>query len=68
MTKPNFRMDKTAFSVTSFAQAAKEDKRYWHSCTPEERIAAMEQMRCINYDYDPVSDRIQRIIEVVEGP
>ena len=59
-------VDRSAFSVSTFSEAADEDKAYWLSRTPQERLAALEQMRQINYGYDPVSDRIQRTIEVAE--
>lgn len=60
-------MDKTAVTVaTSFEEADAQDRAYWHSKTPQERMEALEQMRQMNYDYDPVSDRIQRTLEVVE--
>lgn len=59
-------LDRSAFSVSSFDEAEKEDQAYWLSLTPEERLAALEKMRQINYDYDPASDRIQRVIEIAE--
>ena len=62
----NFKIDRSAFSVISLDEQDEDEKRYWHSKTPQERLAAAELMRQINYDYDPVSDRIQRVIEVVE--
>ena len=62
----SFKIDRSAFSVISLDEQDEEEKRYWHSKTPQERLAAAELMRQINYDYDPVSDRIQRVIDVVE--
>ena len=59
-------MDRSAFSVTSFAEADREDKAFWTEKTPQERLAALEQMRQINYAYDPVADHIQRTFEVAE--
>ena len=61
-------VDRSAFSVSSFSEAEKEDKAHWLSRTPHERLVALEQMRQINYAYDPVSDRIQRTLEVAERP
>ena len=66
MVNQSHKLDKTVLSVTSFAEADKEDKAYWLSKTPHERLTALERMRQINYAYDPVSDRIQRTIEVAE--
>ena len=64
--KDPFKIDRTAFSVTTLDQAEEDDKRYWLSKSPDERLEAMELMRQINYDYDPVTDRIPRLLEVVE--
>lgn len=62
-----FKMDKARFSVlSSFEKADEADKTYWHSKTPQERLEALELMRQINYDYDPVTDRLQRVLEVAE--
>ena len=60
------KMDKTAFSVMSLAEAAEEDRTYWQSKTPEERLAALELMRQIHYGYDPTTERLQRVLEIVE--
>ena len=62
-----FRVDKEAFSVlSSFEEADEVDKAYWHSKTPQERMAALELMRQINYGYDPTTERLQRVLEVAE--
>ena len=62
-----FRVDKEAFSIlSSFEEAAVADKAYWHSKTPQERMAALELMRQINYGYDPTTERLQRVLEVAE--
>ena len=66
MADARFRLDKSAFSVTSFAEAEEKDRAYWFSLAPQERLAALEEMRQINYGYDPASDRIQRILEVAQ--
>jgi len=59
-------IDRSALSISSFSEAEEEDKAHWLSKTPEDRLVALEQMRQINYAYDPVSDRIQRTLEVAE--
>ena len=62
-----FRMDKKEFSVlSSFETADAADKAYWHSKTPQERMAALELMRQINYGYDPTTERLQRVLEIAE--
>jgi hypothetical protein len=60
------QIDKTAFSVMSFAEAAEEDRTFWRSKTPEERLAALELLRQIHYGYDPATTRLQRVLEIVE--
>jgi len=65
MAGAHSRLDRSAFSVTSFAEAEEQDRAYWLSLTPRERLAALEEMRQLNYAYDPASDRIQRTVEVV---
>jgi hypothetical protein len=59
-------LNPSEISVSSFSEAEDADRAYWHAQTPHERLAALEQMRQINYAYDPVSDRIQRTLEVAE--
>jgi hypothetical protein len=48
--------------LLSREEAEQEDRLYWHSKTPEERLAAAEQLRQIAYGYDPVTARIQAIV------
>ncbi|MYC77401.1 hypothetical protein F4X10_16685 [Candidatus Poribacteria bacterium] len=62
-----FKMDKEKFSVlSSFEEADAADKAYWHSKTPQERLEALELMRQINYGYNPTTERLQRVLEIVE--
>ena len=60
------KMDKTAFSVMSVAEAAEEDRTYWLSKTPEERLAALELMRQIHSGYDPATERLQRVFTIAK--
>lgn len=60
------RINLDAFSVTSFAEADAQDRAYWRSLTPLERMVALEEMRQLNYDYDPVTSRFQRTLEVLQ--
>ncbi len=60
------KIDKTAFSVMSVAEAAEEDRTYWLKKTPEERLEALELMRQIHYGYDPATERLQRVFTIVE--
>ena len=58
-----FKMDKKAISVTSLFEES-DEKEYWLSKTPQERLEALELMRQINYGYNPITDRLQRVLEV----
>ena len=58
------RVDRTAFTVTSLHES--DEKEYWLSKTPEERLQALELMRQIVYGYDPATARLQRVLEIVE--
>lgn len=58
-------MDKSKFIVSSLYDEP-DEKAYWHSRTPYERLQAIELMRQINYGYDSTTKRLQRFFEVVE--
>jgi hypothetical protein len=42
------------------------DRQYWLSKTPDERFEALEILRQIAYGYDPATERLQRVFEVVK--
>ncbi len=62
---PDFRVDRSAFSVVPLDQQDREDREYWLSKTPRERLQGVETIRQILYGYDP-SERLQRVLEVAE--
>ena len=59
------RLDKTAFSI-AFLHDETDEKAYWLSKTPLERLASVEIMRHIIYDYDPLVTRLQRVLEITQ--
>lgn len=59
----SIKMDKSVFSVGSLTDES-DEKEFWLSKTPEERLEAMELLRQLNYGYDPASARLQRIFTV----
>jgi hypothetical protein len=58
-------VDRSAFVVSSLTDEP-EEKAYWLSRSPYERLRAIEWMRQIVYGYDPVTVRLQRVLEVTE--
>jgi len=60
------RLDRTVSSVATFADAEQEDRIFWHSRTPEERLMYVEWLRQRNWGYDPTTTRLQRVLAVVE--
>ena len=61
----NLRMDRTAFSIGSLEEQG-DDREYWASKTPAERLEALEIMRQIMYGYDPTTTRLQRVFTIAE--
>ena len=59
------KLDKTTITVSSLFEES-DEKAYWHSKTPEERLQALELMRQSAYGYDPSTTRLQRVLEVAE--
>ena len=60
------KVDRTAFSfVSSFEEAERQDREYWLSRTPLERLQQMELLRRINYGADATA-RLQRVLEIAE--
>jgi hypothetical protein len=48
--------------LLSREEAEREDRVFWHSKTPLERLAAAEQLRQIAYGYDALTARIQAVV------
>ena len=62
----SYRLDRGALEVSNLTDRA-NDRQYWMSKTPEERFEALELLRQIAYGYDPATERLQRVLEVVES-
>ena len=58
------RLDKTKISVSNSFDST-EEKEYWLSRTPQERLTHIERLRRINYGHR-ATERLQRVIEVVK--
>lgn len=60
-----WRIDKTAWTLESLSDQG-EDRPYWLSRDPAERLAAIELLRQIHYGYDPSTARLQRVYSIHE--
>lgn len=59
------QMDKTVFSIGTLEEQG-NDREYWASKTPSERLQALEIMRQVMYGYDPTTTRLQRVFTIAE--
>ncbi len=63
-------IDSARFERTAVVVAGLEDepdeREFWHSRTPAERLKALELMRQVIYGYDPSATRLQRVFWVVD--
>jgi len=62
---PEMRLDKTKISISNSFDNT-EEKEYWLSRTPEERLMHVERLRRIAYGYDENSGGLQRVLEITE--
>lgn len=63
---PTLKVDRTALSVRSLDDPTEEeDKAYWLSRTPQERLRYMEILRRINYGHRATA-RLQRVLEFAQ--
>jgi hypothetical protein len=59
------KLDKTALSLAPGFDTS-DEKAYWFSRTPSERLQHMEVLRRINYGHHATA-RLQRVFEVAQG-
>ncbi len=59
------RLDKSVVKVTSLNDI-EEERKYWLSKNPAERIEAIEINRRMIYGQDRVASRLQRLLEIAE--
>lgn len=60
----DLKIDKMAFSTVSLGDES-DEKAYWRSRSPHERLRHVEVLRRINYG-DRTTTRLQRVLEIVE--
>lgn len=61
----DYRLDRTAFSVGRLEDQP-DERAFWFSKTPDERLRAAEFLRQSLYGYDPATLQLQRAFEIVE--
>jgi len=57
------RVERSAVVVSDLHERS-DERAYWLSKTPTERLAALELMRQVIYGYDPSTTRLQRVLSV----
>ena len=62
---PKVRRD--VIKVMSLSEPS-DEKEYWLSKTPKERLEAVEIIRQVIYGYDPSTARLQRFFEITQRP
>jgi hypothetical protein len=60
---PTKDFDLSAFSVIPLSREP-QDRDYWLSKTPLQRLEALELMRQTFYGYDPATARLQRVLTI----
>jgi len=63
----DFRVDRSVLSIGSLSDPS-DEKAYWLSRSPADRLAALELMRRILYGYNPATARLQRVLEFAQQP
>jgi hypothetical protein len=58
------KVDRAAIKVTLLKES--DEKEFWQSRSPAERLTALELLRQIAYGYRPNSVRLQRVLEIAE--
>ena len=61
----DIKVDRSALSIGRLSDAS-DEKEYWLSRSPADRLAALELMRRILYGYDPTTARLQRLLEFAQ--
>ena len=61
----SIKLDKTVLSIGRLDEEP-DEKAFWVERTPQQRLAAMELMRQINYGYNPATAGLQRVLEIAQ--
>ena len=61
-----FPVDRSTFHVTTHTEADRQDRDFWLSRTPLERLQHLEMLRELNYGSEVINQRLQRVLAVLE--
>ena len=61
-------LKRTISVATSHSDAAKLDKAFWATQSPQARLEHALELRKVNYGTDRVSSRLQRVLEITQRP
>jgi hypothetical protein len=62
-----WKLDRTQFAVfSSFDESKRSEREYWKSCTPEERLTALEMLRKTTFGYDENERGLRGFFEIVD--
>lgn len=62
MTNITTAMDKSVFLVADLEQES-DERDFWKQQSPTDRLLALELLRQVMFGYDPLTDRLQRVVE-----
>lgn len=68
MPTPDFpKMAKDVYAVASLTDAS-DEKEFWRTKTPQQRLEALENLRRIVYGDVQSTARLQRVLEIAQLP
>jgi hypothetical protein len=62
----SLQVARSGIEITTHAEAEREDREFWLSRTPLERLRHVETLRELNYGSEVLNQRLQRILTVLE--
>ncbi len=62
----SYKIDKSTFQISELTALSASDKEYWLNRSLRERLEALEFLRQQMYNYDPVTQRLQRVLTITE--
>ena len=66
MAKSSSKPERTIAEYDSHEALKADERAYWLSKTPHERLKALELLRQTFYGYKPAAARVPRVLRIVE--